>query len=129
MKLFRLTVFLFAAMGLGLGAGYLYSNNPLNDPPGPTVRAGDYALIQSRVNASVVLYGTASCPYCRQARELLDARKVRYVELEVDASADAAAEARSLGAVAVPFILIGSNSIEGFDEDRIVELLDQQALL
>jgi mycoredoxin len=129
MKFLRITVFLLAAMGLGLGAGYLFSSSRLADPPSPMVRAGDYAPIQSRLKSRVVLYATATCPYCAQARQLLDAKKVGYVELAVDASADAAAEARSLGAHAVPFILIGSNSIEGFDEERIVQLLEQQALL
>lgn len=129
MKTLRITVFLLTAMGLGLGAGYLYSSNPLNDLAGPTVRTGDYAPIQTRVNSSVVLYATSTCPYCAKARALLDAREVRYAELAVDASADAAAEARSLGAVAVPFILIGSDSIEGYDEERILELLERQALL
>jgi len=34
-----------------------------------------------------------------------------------------------LGASRVPFILIGNHSIEGFDQQQLLKLLDQQDLL
>lgn len=128
MKL-RSAIFLLTVLALGLSAGYLQQNNPFAKRAGAIVRSGDFDLIQTRVNSEVVLYSTGTCPYCRSAKEFLTRRGVAYAELPVDVSMDARQEAKSLGAVQVPFLLIGSDSIEGYDEDRILALLNKQRML
>ena len=118
---------------LGFGASYAFWHIPYNPfiekDRGAVVKQGDFDVIQTRVNARVVLYATATCPYCKMTRSLLASRGVAYAELPVDASEQASDEAHALGARGVPFILIGDHSIEGFDEERILELLAQQKII
>lgn len=128
MKLHTILTVLLAAL-LGLGASYAYWHNPFTDESGAVVKRGDFAAIQTRVNSRVVLYGTATCPFCKKAKSLLTLRGVAYAELPVDASDHARAEAHALGARGVPFILIGGSSIEGFDEEKILELLAEQKII
>lgn len=128
MKRQVILIFLCAAL-LGLGASYAYHNNPLNDAPGAIVKRGNFDAIQTRVQSSVVVYGTTSCPACQQARALLSFKGVRYADMPVDASPAANQEAKSLGAQRVPFILIGNSSIEGFNEEQILQLLAEHKLI
>jgi len=67
--------------------------------------------------ADVRVYTTGSCPYCVQAKRLLDRKGVTY--REIDLSADAAQRAevmRASGRRTVPQIFINDQSIGGFDE-------------
>ena len=69
--------------------------------------------------APVVMFGTATCPWCVKTRELLDMLGVAYREHRIDASPEAMSLFRSLDADGVPVLLIGSRRIYGFDETRI----------
>jgi glutaredoxin 3 len=134
MKILSIIGIVLLAAALGLGAGYLVQHHPLGERANAakvnaTVRTGDFTRIQARVDSRVVLYTIATCPYCKRAKELLAEHGVRYAELPLDTSLAAREEAKSLGATQVPFILIGSNSIEGFDEAKLLAVLDQQEVL
>ena len=113
---------------LGLGSGYFLRNDVSSERPNVMLRSADYSAIQSRVNSSVVIYSIATCAACQAAKALLDKHAIAYVELPID-QASASAEAKALGASRVPFILIGNHSIEGFDQQQLLKLLDQQDLL
>ncbi|GAB4350730.1 MAG: glutaredoxin 3 [Gammaproteobacteria bacterium] len=67
--------------------------------------------------AEVVLYATASCPYCQRARRLLDRKGVRYEEISLDREPHRweEMEQRS-GRNTVPQLFIDGKSIGGFDE-------------
>ncbi|MEO8604618.1 MAG: glutaredoxin 3 [bacterium] len=65
----------------------------------------------------VVVYTTSSCPYCVQAKRLLDRKGVAYREIDVSADADKRAEMiKASGRRTVPQIFIAEQSIGGFDE-------------
>jgi glutaredoxin 3 len=67
--------------------------------------------------AEVVVYTTSSCPYCVQAKRLLDRKGVPYTEIDVSADAEKRAEMmRASGRRTVPQIFIAEQSIGGFDE-------------
>jgi len=68
-------------------------------------------------NAPVVLFSTAWCSYCAEARGLLDAAGVGYKDLDVERDADALRyHGRVLRAAGVPVIIIGDRVLLGYDE-------------
>jgi glutaredoxin 3 len=67
--------------------------------------------------AKVIIYSTASCPYCVQAKNLLDHKNVAYEEVRVDLDPERRDEmvTRS-GRRTVPQIFINDKSVGGFDD-------------
>lgn len=67
--------------------------------------------------APVRIYTSVSCPYCVQAKRLLDRKGVAYEEIDVTGDADRRAEMiEASGRRTVPQIFIAEQSIGGFDE-------------
>jgi glutaredoxin 3 len=67
--------------------------------------------------AAVRVYTSGFCPYCVQAKRLLDRKGVPYREIDVSADAAQRAEVmRASGRRTVPQIFINDQSIGGFDE-------------
>jgi glutaredoxin 3 len=65
----------------------------------------------------VTLYTTDYCPYCRSAKALLDKRGVTYEEINLARDPDARSELHKItGMVTFPQIVIGDQSIGGFDQ-------------
>jgi glutaredoxin 3 len=68
--------------------------------------------------AEVKIFTTSFCPYCVQAKRLLDRKNVPYVEIDVGGD-DALREemvAAAEGRRTVPQIFIGGQGIGGFEE-------------
>lgn len=67
--------------------------------------------------AAVRIYTSVSCPYCVQAKRLLDRKGVAYEEIDVTGNAELRAQVIQLsGRRTVPQIFIDEQSIGGFDE-------------
>jgi glutaredoxin 3 len=68
------------------------------------------------------MYSTGWCPYCERARSLLEAKKVEFEEIDVEARPQARAEmvARS-GRRTVPQIFIGETHVGGSDDLHALE--------
>jgi glutaredoxin 3 len=67
--------------------------------------------------ARVQVYTTASCPFCVRAKRLLQARGIRYDEIDVGGDAEARTElVRRTGRRTVPQIFIDGRAIGGFEE-------------
>ena len=67
--------------------------------------------------AAVVIYTSVSCPYCVQAKRLLDRKSVPYTEIDVTGDPARRAEMiQASGRRTVPQIFIDEQSIGGFDE-------------
>lgn len=66
----------------------------------------------------VVIYTTMFCPYCRNAKSLLDGKGVGYQEIPVDGdrAARLAMSRRAGGRTSVPQIFVGDDHIGGSDE-------------
>lgn len=106
------------ALALGLGAGYLFRHLSSQQAP---VTEGNYSAVYASAGADVVLYSLSTCPYCKQARELLTANNVPFVERVIDQSADAKDEARELEIEGVPVIFVGRHRIQGYDQEAILD--------
>lgn len=65
----------------------------------------------------IVIYATATCPFCRDAKKLLDRKKLKYNEIAVDKDPAQLAEMIKLsGRRSVPQIFINDKPIGGFSE-------------
>jgi glutaredoxin len=82
--------------------------------PAPVVE-GDYSRYFEQTNATVILFGTSTCPYCTKAREFLAERHVDYRDLVIDKSDQSRQLFESLGEQAVPVLLVGTTLIRGFN--------------
>lgn len=65
----------------------------------------------------VVVYTTSSCPYCVQAKRLLDRKGVPYREIDVTAdSAKRTEMVQASGRRTVPQIFIGEVHVGGYED-------------
>jgi len=65
----------------------------------------------------VTLYTTEPCGFCRQAKDLLESRGVRFREVNLAKDPDGRADLVALtGQMTFPQILVGKRSIGGFRE-------------
>ncbi len=74
--------------------------------------------------SAVILYTTATCGYCHQAKQYLAQRGIPFTEYDVAADARAADEmVRLSGQRGVPVIVIDGRVVVGFDRPRLEQLL------
>jgi glutaredoxin 3 len=68
--------------------------------------------------ADIVIYTTATCPYCFRAKALLTAKNVAFEEIPVDGKPGLRQEmtAKAGGRSTVPQIFIGGRHIGGCDD-------------
>ena len=72
--------------------------------------------------ASIVIYTTQYCPYCRGAKSLLNAKGVEFEEIDVTTDPDGRAEMMKLsGRQTVPQIFVDGRPIGGFDDMRLLD--------
>ena len=121
----RTILILLVAALLGWGGGQILreaSSTAHNATAHNTTTSVEAAAVsvQQRLQSQVVLYTLADCDYSKAAKAFFDAQGIDYVELDVGTSMQARAEARSLGATKVPFMLVGDARIDGFDEPRLL---------
>lgn len=65
----------------------------------------------------VVVYSSEPCPYCIQAKKLLDRKNIAFEEVRVDLNPEKRDEMVSLsGRQTVPQIFINDKPIGGFDD-------------
>lgn len=89
----------------------------------------DAHIAQSVTTGAVALFSFTSCPFCRKAKDLLDAEGIRYVSLELDDRADGnalrAALGRRTGRTSVPNVFVAGASVGGCNDGNpgLVKLL------
>ncbi|OGT35482.1 MAG: glutaredoxin 3 [Gammaproteobacteria bacterium RIFCSPHIGHO2_12_FULL_37_14] len=67
--------------------------------------------------AKIILYTKESCPYCRLAKELLNARKLAFEEIRIDLDEAKREEmVRLSNRRTVPQIFINGQAIGGYDD-------------
>lgn len=78
------------------------------------------------MQAKIIVYTKANCPYCVFAKQLLDSKKVSYDEIRVDLDENQLATMmRESGRRTVPQIFINDQSIGGFDDLSALEKAGQ----
>lgn len=72
---------------------------------------------------NVEIYTWETCPYCRKAKELLDAKDVDYKEYKIDGDEEARSkmQERANGRRTVPQIFINNQHIGGCDDIHALE--------
>lgn len=114
-----LGLLLFAALGLGMGLGVQHWRSTADAPVVTRIDRSTPGLPGDRV----VLVSLSTCPACAKAREWLGAREIAYVELAVDQTEEARSLAERLDVSAVPVLIVGEQSVAGFDAAIFDELL------
>ena len=72
---------------------------------------------------TVVIYTQGSCEFSEMVRLHLESRGQRYAERDIDADPGARDELLQLGAQGTPVVVIDGETVFGFDEEAIDELL------
>ncbi len=74
---------------------------------------------------SVKVYSTATCPYCKMAKEFLAEKNVTFEDVDVGQNKEAAKEmVEKSGQMSVPVIDIDGKIIIGFDKKAIARELE-----
>jgi glutaredoxin 3 len=74
------------------------------------------------MSADVFMYSTRFCPYCIQARRLLDSKGVSYTDIGVDGAPQLRHEMiERSGRYTVPQIWIGEHHVGGYDDLALLE--------
>jgi glutaredoxin len=71
----------------------------------------------------VLVYTTSWCPVCTRLRACLNRHAVPFEERDVEASWRWDREWSAAGGGAVPFVLVGSESVEGLHQEELEPLL------
>ncbi len=73
----------------------------------------------------VVIYSTPTCHYCIEAKAFFKANKIDYENFDVQSDLQKRKEMvdRS-GQMGVPVIFVDNEMVMGFDEDKLIELLN-----
>lgn len=75
--------------------------------------------------AKVKIYSTPTCPWCKKAKQFLEANSVTYEDLNVAADVAARSEmVKKSGQMGVPVIDIDGEVIIGYDESRLRQKLN-----
>ncbi|MBV4475862.1 glutaredoxin family protein [Pseudomonas botevensis] len=78
---------------------------------------------QTRAQASVTLYATDWCGYCKQTRRFLDSKGIPFKEFDIEKDAEARKAYEALGGRGIPLIDVNGTLIRGFDPDEILAAL------
>ncbi|MFU8830660.1 MAG: glutaredoxin 3 [Wenzhouxiangella sp.] len=75
----------------------------------------------------IIMYSTASCPYCVAARNLLQSKNVKWSEISLNAQPEKRTEMMErAGRRTVPQIFVGDTHVGGYDD---LDALNQEGAL
>ena len=100
----------------------------------PTAGSGKVAAVQGAVSTGdapggdavrkrVVMYATAWCPACKAARNYMNSQGIAFTEYDVEKDGNRRKEYQSLGGRGVPLIVVGNQTMTGFDANRLTAML------
>jgi glutaredoxin len=102
--------------------------NSISGPPVVSAFTGNGKPAAATAAASVKIYTTTWCGYCKKAKAYMQARGTRFQEIDVEATAQGQSEFQSLGGRGVPVILVGAQRMDGYSQDSLESLLKQAGL-
>ncbi len=80
------------------------------------------AVTDAGKGKQVVMYSTEWCQYCKKAREYFRSQNIAFREYDIEKSSKGRAEYKRLKGTGVPIILVGTQRMNGFSEDRFRKL-------
>lgn len=78
--------------------------------------------------ATVRMFVTQACPYCKKAKAYLNQRGTPFEELDIERSQRAKAEYDRLGGKGVPLTVVGEQRLNGFSADGLEQMLKEAGL-
>ncbi|SKC84962.1 glutaredoxin family protein [Maledivibacter halophilus] len=75
------------------------------------------------MNKKIVIYTSDTCGYCHMAKDYLKSKGVDYQEKNISSDMNARKELMAQGFMGVPIINVEGEVIEGFDKNRLDQLL------
>lgn len=75
------------------------------------------------MSKNVVVFTSNTCGYCHMAKDYLNELGVEFTEKNVSTDVEARKELMSKGFMGVPVIYVDDEIIQGFDKNRLDELL------
>lgn len=74
---------------------------------------------------TVVVYSQTNCPVCTKVKDYLSQKSVKYTERNIAVDVAAIYDLRKLGVMTLPLTLINGETITGFNQEKIDELLSK----
>ncbi len=72
---------------------------------------------------NVIVYTSDTCGYCHALKEYLQDKQVHYTEKNISTDMGARKELVSKGYMGVPIVLVGDETIVGFDKIKLDQML------
>jgi len=79
--------------------------------------------------ATVVLYSTSWCTYCKQVREYLRSEGVSFQDYDIENSEEGKRKFQEVNGQGVPLIFVGTTRLDGFDRNNLHSALKKHGLL
>lgn len=80
--------------------------------------------MENQNNKKVLIYSTPMCPYCEMAKDFFAENKIEFTNYDVSTDVEKRKEMVEIsGQMGVPVIIIDGETIVGFDENKLTELL------
>jgi glutaredoxin-like YruB-family protein len=96
------------------------------DAPASTGPAGDLRFLRGAgAPATVELYVTSWCPYCRKAHDYLASKGVAFQEFNVEKDTQAHDRFKSFGGSGVPLVVINGQPVRGYSPGAYDALLNR----
>jgi glutaredoxin len=80
-------------------------------------------VIPANSGASIIMYSTDWCGYCKQARALFNSSGLAYREYDIEKSAEGLKQYQVLDGRGVPLIVINGKLLRGFNKRQILREL------
>ncbi len=82
---------------------------------------GESSLSQGQ--PEIIFYSASWCGYCNATRAFFKDNGIRYTEHDVESSTEGVEGHRKLGGGGVPLILVGGETVRGFNESGLKQML------
>ena len=76
-------------------------------------------------DGKVVMYSTSWCGVCKEAKQYMASRGIRYQEYDIEKNFNAKRKFKKLGGRGIPLILVGNQKMRGFSASRLEAMLDK----
>jgi len=85
-----------------------------NSHPGTGGRQTGAQQATKRFDGTVIMYGADWCPRCREAKQYMATKGIRFVYYNIEVDAAAKRDFDAYGSTGIPLIIVGNNKMRGF---------------
>lgn len=96
-----------------------------NSHPGTGGRQTGAQQTTKRFDGTVIMYGADWCPRCREAKQYMATKGIRFVYYNIEVDAAAKRDFDAYGGTGIPLIIVGNNKMRGFRAATLEYYLNQ----